>query len=206
MTIPVSAVLAPLLTTTGYFDLLGVPVAVDDATLTRRFRELSRIYHPDRHANADAETQTVALDATALLNDAYRTLHDPFTRAEYLLRSKGGVSLNDLQKNAKPPQDLLMQVMELQEALMEYQEARLDDDTGTMRRLTPTLTEARTEFTDAYETLAGRLSGLFAAFDSGDDRAGVLASVAEVVGTRGYLRRVLTNLNGTLTDTDSTGG
>lgn len=203
---PDSPTLAPLPTTASYFDLLGVPVAVDEATLTRRFREQSRIYHPDRHANADAETQTVALDATALLNDAYRTLRDPFTRAEYLLRREGGVSLTDLQKNAKPPQDLLMQVMDLQEALMEYQEARLDDDADTMRRLTPALSDARREFGDAYETLAERLTELFAAFDAGNDRAGVLARVAEVVGTRGYLRRVLTNLNGTLTDTDSAPG
>jgi len=98
-----------------------------------------------------------------------------------------------------------MQVMELQEALMEYQEARLDDDDDTMRRLTPALTEARTEFTDAYGALAGRLTALFAAFDTNTDRAGVLAQVAEVVGTRGYLRRVLTNLNGTLTDTTAGG-
>ncbi len=211
MTIPVnrqnevSARLPPLPTTTSYFDLLGVLVAVDDATLTRAFRTLSRTYHPDRHANADAETQETALDATALLNDAYRTLRDPFTRAEYLLRREGGVSLTDLQRHAKPPQDLLMQVMELQEALMEYQEARLDDDAETMRRLTPALTDARTEFGNAYEALAERLIAVFAAFDSGNDRAGVLARLAEVVGTRGYLRRVLTNLNGTLTDTANGG-
>lgn len=203
MTISGNPGLAPLPTTTSYFDMLGVPVAVGEETLTRRFRELSRTYHPDRHANADEETQTIALDATALLNDAYRTLRDPFTRAEYLLRREGGVSLTDLQKNAKPPQDLLMQVMELQEALMEYQEARLDDDVGIMTRLTPALMEARAEFGDAYESLAERLDGLFTAFDANTDRAGVLAQVAEVVGTRGYLRRVLTNLNGTLTDTDS---
>ena len=202
MTTPGSASLQPLRTTDSYFDLLGVLVSVDEATLTRRFRELSRTYHPDRYANADAETQTVALDATALLNDAYRTLRDPFTRAEYLLRREGGVSLNDLQKTAKPPQDLLMQVMELQEALMEYQEARLDDDADTMRRLTPDLSDARTEFHAAYTALSERLSGLFAAFDSGDTqvRAGVLGQLAEVVGTRGYLRRVLTNLDGTLTE------
>ena len=192
--------LAPLATTDSYFDLLAVPVGADAATLTRRFRELSRTYHPDRWANADGETQTVALDATALLNDAYRTLRDPFTRAEYLIRRESGVSLNDLQKTAKPPQELLMQVMELQESLMEYQEARLDDDDATMRELTPALTDARATFGDAYAALAERLTALFAAYDSGNDRAGALASLVEVVGTRGYLRRVLTNLDGTLTE------
>ncbi|MBC8135565.1 MAG: Fe-S protein assembly co-chaperone HscB [Fibrella sp.] len=196
MTTPGS--LIPLSPSASYFDLFGVPVAVDETTLTRRFRELSRQYHPDRFANADADTQTTALDASALLNDAYRTLRDPFSRAEYLLRRESGVSLNDLQKTAKPPQELFAQVLELQEGLMEYQEARLDDDTETMERLRPMLSEGRTEFADAYDRLAERLQSLFAAYDSDTDRAGVLHSVAEVVGTRGYLRRVLTNLDGTL--------
>ncbi len=196
MTTPGS--LTPLSTSASYFDLFGVSVAVDEATLTRRFRELSRQYHPDRFANADADTQTVALDASALLNDAYRTLRDPFSRAEYLLRRESGVSLNDLQKTTKPPQELFAQVLELQEGLMEYQEARLDGDGETMERLRPMLVEGRTEFADAYDRLAQGLQPLFAAYDSNTGRAGVLSRVAEVVGTRGYLRRVLTNLDGTL--------
>lgn len=68
-----SSPLPPLATTDSYLDILGVPLSVDETTLTQRFRELSRRYHPDRWANADADTQTTALDATALLNDAYRT-------------------------------------------------------------------------------------------------------------------------------------
>lgn len=193
-----SETLTPIATTASYFDVLGVPVGADDATLTRRFRELSRTYHPDRWANADAETQTTALDATALLNDAYRTLKDPFARAEYLLRRERGTSPDDLKNSQKPPQSLFAQVLELQEALMEYQEARLDDDEATMTRLHPTLVEARAEFAAAYEGMASRLAELFARYDANDDRAGVLNGIAEVVGTRGYLRRVLTNLDGTL--------
>lgn len=196
MTTPGS--LTPLSPSASYFELFQVPVAVEESTLTRRFREMSRQYHPDRFANADDETQTTALDATALLNDAYRTLRDPFSRAEYLLRRESGVSLNDLQKTAKPPQELFAQVLELQEALMEYQEARLDDETETMDRLRPMLREGRTEFAVAYDELAERLQSLFAGYDAEADRAGVLRGIAEVVGTRGYLRRVLTNLDGTL--------
>ena len=81
---------------------------------------------------------------------------------------------------------------------MEYQEARLDDDAETMERLRPMLAQGRAEFADAYNRLSERLQSLFAAYDSGTDRTEVLKSVADVVGTRGYLRRVLTNLDGTL--------
>lgn len=191
--------LQPLSPLASYFDILGVPVAADEATLTRRFHELSRQYHPDRWATADAATQAEALDSSALINDAYRTLRDPFTRAEYLLRRERGTKPDDTKdSNAKPPQELFAQVLELQEALMDYQEARLDDDDATMARLRPTLESSKVEFEAAYEALRGRLATLFARWDGGDDHAAVLDAIAQVVGTRGYLRRVLTNLNGTL--------
>jgi molecular chaperone HscB len=188
----------PLSATASYFEILGVPVAADEATLSRRFREMSRRYHPDHWATADAATQTAALDAAALVNDAYRTLKDPFARAEYLLRRERGTRPDDTKDSQKPPQELFARVLELQEALMEYQEARLDDDEATMARLRPTLEEAKAEFEAAYTGRADRLQSLFARWDAGDDRNGVLDAIAEVVGTRGYLRRVLTNLNGIL--------
>jgi molecular chaperone HscB len=189
----------PLSATASYFELLGVPIAADDTTLTRRFHDLSRIYHPDRWATADAMTQTSALDSAALVNDAYRTLKDPFTRAEYLLRRERGTRPDDTKDSAaRPPQELFAQVLELQEALMEYQEARLDDDDVTMTRLRPTLEESKGEFEAAYTRLADKLRALFVRWDAGEDRETLLNGIAEVVGTRGYLRRVLTNLNGTL--------
>ena len=189
----------PLSATVSYFELLGVPVAADVAALTRRFHELSRIYHPDRWATTDSATQTIALDSSALVNDAYRTLKDPFTRAEYLLRRERGTRPDDTKDSqAKPPQELFAQVLELQEALMEYQEARLDDDDATMARLRPTLEEAKGEFEAAYTRLAEKLRALFVRWDAGEEHETVLNEVAAVVGTRGYLRRVLTNLNGTL--------
>jgi len=191
--------LEPLSPTASYFDLLDVPVAADDALLTRRFHELSRRFHPDRFGTADAATQTTALQNAALVNDAYRTLRDPFQRAEYLLRRERGAQPDDA-KNQKPPQELFAQVLELQEALMEYQEAHMDDDAATLARLRPSLEAAKGEFQTAYEAMADRLRGLFARYDdaTGADRANFLDELARVVGTRGYLRRVLTNLDKTL--------
>lgn len=191
--------LEPLSPTASYFALMGVPVAADDATLTRRFHELSRRFHPDRFGTADAATQTVALQNAALVNNAYRTLRDPFARAEYLLRRERGTRPDDA-KNQKPPQELFAQVLELQEALMEYQEAHMEDDAPTLARLRPRLEAAKSEFGAAYDAMAERLRGLFARYDSaaGVDREKVLDELTQVVGTRGYLRRVLTNLDKTL--------
>ena len=184
----------PLSPTASYFDILGVSASADDAALTQRFRELSRKYHPDRWAIADATTQAAALDSSALINDAYRTLRDPFTRAEYLLRRERGMNLNDTKNASKPPQELFAQVLELQETLMEYREAKMDEDSATMDRLRPALKETQAEFESAYRGMSDRLQTLFAAWDAGNDRESVLNSIAEVVGARGYLRRVLHNL------------
>jgi molecular chaperone HscB len=53
--------------------------------LRRRFYRLSRELHPDRYSRATATERARALEASAVLNDAYRTLRDPVTRAEHLL-------------------------------------------------------------------------------------------------------------------------
>lgn len=189
----------PLSPAASYFDLLGVPVAAEDAVLTRRFHELSRRYHPDRWAAADASMQAAALDSAALINDAYRTLRDPFTRAEYLLRRERGTRPDDTKDSAaKPPQALFARVLELQELLMEFQEARMDDDEETMERLRPSLAEAKVEFQSDYDALRDRLNVFFTRWDAGDDKNALLDSITEVVGTRGYLRRVLTNLDNAL--------
>jgi molecular chaperone HscB len=191
--------LEPLSPSASYFDLMGVPVAADDALLTRRFHELSRRFHPDRFGTFDAATQTIALQNAALVNDAYRTLRDPFGRAEYLLRRERGTRPDDT-KNQKPPQELFARVLELQESLMEYQEAHMEDDAATLARLRPALEAAKADFQAAYEAMADRLRGLFTRYDNtaGAEREKVLDELAQVVGTRGYLRRVLTNLDKTL--------
>jgi hypothetical protein len=67
-----------------------------------------------------------------------------------------------------------------------------------MARLRPTLEEAKGEFEAAYTRLADKLRALFVRWDSGEERETVLNEISAVVGTRGYLRRVLTNLSGTL--------
>jgi molecular chaperone HscB len=180
--------------TQSYFVVLDVPTAVDADRLTAAYRALVRRWHPDRFATADAATQQEALAAAALISDAYRTLQDPFARAEYLLRQERGVRIEDGKGLQKPPQALFARVLELQEALMEYQEALDDDDDSTIARLHPSLREARSEFAAAYDNLKSRLAELFAHFDGGE-REAALDGIAEIVGTRGYLRRVLTNLD-----------
>jgi molecular chaperone HscB len=174
--------------TASYFEILGVKVAATDEELSSQFRTLSRRFHPDRFAAASTEIQDDALTSTALVNDAYRILKDPFTRAEYLLRRERSVKLGEM-RDAKPPKALFATVMELQEVLMEFQ----DGDESQRANLEV----AREEFTGAYDALKAKLNQLFATYDAGETET-ALDGMQEVAATRGYLRRVLDNLNKTL--------
>ena len=92
-----------------YYEALGLEpsLSLDAEDLKSRFYERSRQWHPDRFSRASAAEQDKALEMTAVLNDAFRTLRDPVARAEYFLK-ESGVELG----KAAPP-ELLEEVFEL---------------------------------------------------------------------------------------------
>lgn len=114
----------------NHFQVLGVSTefALDTAELERRYKETTRVLHPDRYARADARARRASLERSVQLNEAWRTLMDPVRRAEYMLACQGidvGETAGDKRGNgiAKPTQPvspaLLMEVMELRESLAE---------------------------------------------------------------------------------------
>lgn len=100
---------------TDPFTVLGVPArfALPLRELEQRHRDLSRTLHPDRYVQAPPGERRMALERAVAVNEAYRALRDPLTRAEALLASHG-LSMSDADR---PPQSLLMEVMELRESL-----------------------------------------------------------------------------------------
>jgi molecular chaperone HscB len=75
----------------NHFELFGLEpqFRVDTAALDRAYRALQSDIHPDRHAAGSEEQQRIALQSSARVNEAYRTLKDPVARAEYLLSLHG---------------------------------------------------------------------------------------------------------------------
>jgi molecular chaperone HscB len=71
----------------NYFVLFDLPAdfAVDGAALGARYRQLQQELHPDRYTNASAQEQRIAVQYSALINEAYATLKKPLSRALYLL-------------------------------------------------------------------------------------------------------------------------
>src|SRR5271167_4355101 len=74
-----------------FYEFFDAPrqLAIDPKELEKRFYALSRQLHPDLFSRKPAREQAYALEASAILNDAYRTLKDPVARAHYVLKREG---------------------------------------------------------------------------------------------------------------------
>ncbi|WP_428683053.1 Fe-S protein assembly co-chaperone HscB [Reyranella sp.] len=100
-----------------HFARLGLPAALDldAAALDRAYFALQRQWHPDRFVSKPPEDRARASAEAASVNEAYRTLKDPLSRAFYMA-GMAGVDLPGDGKTIDDP-DLLMEAMEAREAL-----------------------------------------------------------------------------------------
>jgi molecular chaperone HscB len=75
----------------NFFELFDLPVSftVDVTQLGTRYRQLQRELHPDRYATASTHEQRLAVQYSALINQAYATLRKALPRALYLLELAG---------------------------------------------------------------------------------------------------------------------
>jgi molecular chaperone HscB len=158
-----------------YFQFFGLEprLGIDLGDLERRFYRLSRELHPDRFTRGTHAEQERSLEASAVLNDAYRTLRDPIARAEYLLKR---LELAADSKQAEPaPPELLEEVFALNEALEERNAAQLE--------------AGRLRFEAARTQADAELQALFARFDAGD--SAVPAQIRAVLNRRRYIVNLL---------------
>ena len=163
----------------GSLDLPALKLSLDAADLERRFHAKSRLLHPDRFARASAAEQQTALDASSVLNDAYRTLRDPLRRAEYVLKLSG---FNIGEQGSKDvPADLLEEVFELNMAL---EEAGHEDEVAA----------ARERFVEMRDEIDQQLPLLFAAHDEG--RQGVLEELRGLLNRRRYIANLISTASG----------
>lgn len=106
----------------NYFQLFNIPESlnVDKALLKKRFYQLSKQYHPDFFVNDDNASQTAALEKSAMLNKAFKTLNDSDLLLFYFLTEKGIITEGEKHSLSNA---FLMEVMDLNEQLMEADDA-----------------------------------------------------------------------------------
>jgi molecular chaperone HscB len=168
-----------------YFHFFGLEqrLALDTDTLQKRFYELSRQLHPDRYTRRPERERQCSLEATAILNDAWRTLRDPLERAEYVLKSKG-FEISEQRSKDVPP-ELLEEVFELNMALEELR----DGGEGARSQLE----EALQRFVSMRDEVDAELKRLFQKHDNAEDaaRQSVLTEVRGVLNRRRYIRNLI---------------
>jgi molecular chaperone HscB len=169
-----------------FYEFFGIDrkLRLDEAALQKRFYELSREWHPDRFGRKSADEQAQALEATAILNDGYRTLRDPVKRAEYLLKEEG-FPIGEQRSKDVPP-ELLEEVFELN---MMLEELKSGDDSAR-----PQLEAAKENFAGLRAGIDSDLEKLFAKYDAADAQSETAKQALHEI--RGALnrRRYIENL------------
>ena len=94
------------------------------ADFEQRYRALSRQFHPDYFYNATPAERRASLEKSSYLNDAYRTLKNPVSRIEYLLKVEGLAPQGPEQASKQVPAGLLEEVFALNEELDEARNQR----------------------------------------------------------------------------------
>lgn len=104
-----------------YFQLFEIPVQlkVNTSVLAGKFFQLSKKYHPDYYIKESIEAQTEALEMSSQLNKAWKTFQNPDETIKYVLSLK---NLIEEEEKYELPPDFLMEVMEINEALMDADE------------------------------------------------------------------------------------
>lgn len=139
----------------NYFEFYEFPVLfhVNEEEVKSKFYELSKRYHPDFFASESEEKQQEILELATLNNKAYQILSHPLKRIEYIL------SLNNLMAEGDKyqlPQDFLMDMMDVNEALMEQEfkpdAIALDLINQQVGAIEKRLFDELKQYTDAFDT------------------------------------------------------
>jgi molecular chaperone HscB len=187
-----------------YFAFFGLPrrLGIDAADLERRFRELSRKFHPDYYYNAPPSERLASLERSSYLNDAYRALRNPVARIEHLLaieglpppRLEGGTASGA----AKVPPELLEEVFALNEELDDIRERReAGTDAATLRDRLAAARQPIDRKRDEHERRLQELSARWdAQLESGDGaaRRQTLDALRERLLERNYINNLLATI------------
>ncbi|WP_432710379.1 Fe-S protein assembly co-chaperone HscB [Pedobacter sp.] len=164
-----------------YFELYGLPVTFnpDQKVVKQKFYELSKKFHPDFHINESEEKQEEVLLLSTMNNKAYQVLTDPQKRLHYILELKGLIQEGE---NYVLPQAFLMDMMEVNEALMDLE---FEPDAAK-------LLEVRMQVDEIEKGLFDELSALTTGFENlpEAEQQEALLKIKDIYYRNKYLLRI----------------
>jgi len=189
-----------------YFSFLGLPrkLVIDANDLERRFRDLSRKFHPDYFYNASPTERLASLERSSYLNDAYRALKNPVSRVEHLLAIEGlpsakseDPSMGSGHVTGKVPPSLLEEVFALNEELDEIRELR--ESGADPEKLRARLEKARAPIDAKRAEHEAQLQELSARWDgqagaAAAEKRATLDALRERLLERNYINNLLATI------------
>lgn len=166
----------------NYFEFYDIPISfeVDESVIKKIFYANSKKYHPDFYTMESDEKQAEILELSTLNNEAYKVLSDFDKRMKYILDLKG-VLADEGQNNI--PQSFLMEMMDINEALMELE---FDFDVQKHETITK-------EIGDLNQNMLKNIQPILKEYT--DNQTIDLTPVKEYYLKRRYLLRIQENLN-----------
>jgi molecular chaperone HscB len=164
----------------NYFELYHMPVTFhpDQVEVKSQFYELSRLYHPDRFAQAGGEELAKALTMSAMNNAAYKAFKNPDATMAYILRMN---SLLEDEEKYSLPSEFLMEMMDINEAVSDYETEPDNQDARQMA--VNSLNEQLELWDDATNVLTDR-------FEKGDKSRELLLEIKDQYFRKKYLLRI----------------
>jgi len=167
----------------NYFEFYGLPesFSIDEVALKKKFYALSKEYHPDFYANEDETKQQEILDLSTINNKAYNILSNASKRMEYVLQQHNLLAEGDKYQLAPA---FLMEMMEINEALMEVEDAEQ-------------LETIKTQMADTETELNNKLVSLTARYTESaeNSKQSVLEAIRDIYYRQKYLLRIKDTLN-----------
>jgi molecular chaperone HscB len=184
-----------------YFAFMGLPhrLTLETAEIERRFRALSRQFHPDFFYNATPAERMASLERSSYLNDAYRTLRDPVTRLQYVLQIEGLSPASPADASRQVPPSLLEEVFALNEEIDEVRTARANGAPaevwqGRLQRARGPVETKRIGHEAQLRDLAARWDTLVDRPAADEDRRAVLRALSDRFLERTYINNLLAGI------------
>ena len=176
----------PIVPDRSPYEVLGYDrskLIVDPADLEERLFRLSKKFHPDRFAGKSAEEIQLSHDHSSAVNNAYRTLKNPLTRAKYAVeRELGSIE----EKSASVPMDMADLFFEVQDHLDVIREANGNPPEDAMQAVAT----AESELREKVKQLEKDLQHKFIQYDADPDRK-IIEEMKEILSHRSYIQSFL---------------
>lgn len=98
---------------------------INNAKLQREMLSLQKVLHPDKFIRSNKTIQDLSDKLSAIVNQQYQTLKDPYERGKYLLSlesKKSASEIEELLDKVKLEDEFLAEMMDIQEALETHQQ------------------------------------------------------------------------------------